>query len=79
MALHSSSNFVKSSIRESLDYSSEYLWTRRDVRSTSVGNIASIHILVRKVSILWPDLGSYAEPIVLTIAFSSISQHKALI
>jgi hypothetical protein len=41
MALHSSSNLVKSSIRESLDYSSEYLWTRRDVCSTSVGNIAS--------------------------------------
>jgi hypothetical protein len=41
-ASHNSSNLVKSSTRESFDcYSSKNYWTRKDLCSTLVGNIAS--------------------------------------
>jgi hypothetical protein len=41
VASRNSSNLVKLMIQESFDYSLENCWTRKDLRFTSVGNIAS--------------------------------------
>jgi hypothetical protein len=77
-ASHNSCNLVKSSTRESSDYSSENYCTWNDLCSTTVGNIAQNHKPMRTACGMWHDSESYAGPTEAMTTLLSTSRHKAL-